>query len=251
MTAATTGAPIIGSGSYGTSVTPVAGQAVGTYRLLRSQLSDQAHAPGNPSFSSMTTPVVAAAPGTYNRSEGITDTRVAYGTAMSDFCGSCHADMHSTAGLLRHPQGVTVSGTIMNNYNSYVASGNLTGSSATSYSSVVPYEENVAMSSANFNTLKSHAVNNGSNKTGMTALSQVMCLSCHRAHASAFPEMTRWSNEGEFIVYNGLYPGTDNTGTSYSIGYNSADYALGMYSRPATQFATNQRSLCNKCHAKD
>ncbi len=251
MTAALTGAPIIGSGSYATSKTPVAGQAVGTYRLLRSALSDQSHAPGNPSYSSMTTPVVAVAPGTYNRSETFTDTRVAYGNAMSDFCGSCHPDMHSTASILRHPQGVTVSGTIMNNYNSYVASGNLTGSSATSYSSEVPYEENVAMSSATFNTLKSHAVNDGSNKTGMTALSQVMCLSCHRAHASAFPEMTRWSNEGEFIVYNSLYPGTDNTGTSYSLGYNSADYALGMYSRPVTQFATYQRSLCNKCHAKD
>ncbi len=251
MTAGASGSPIIGSGSYGTSITPVTGQAVGTYRLLRSQLSDQSHAPGQPSFASMTTPVVAVAPSTYNRSEGVTDTRVAYGTAMSDFCGSCHPDMHSTAGLLRHPQGVTVSGTIMNNYNSYVMSGNLTGTSATSYSSEVPYEENVAMSSTNFNTLKTHAVNNGSNKTGMTATSQVMCLSCHRAHASAFPEMTRWSNEGEFVVYNGLYPGTDNTGTSYSIGYNSADYALGMYSRPTSQFASYQRSLCNKCHAKD
>jgi predicted CXXCH cytochrome family protein len=251
MTAATTGAPIVGSGSYSNSITPVAGQAVGTFRLLRSQLSDQSHAPGNPSFAAMTTPVVASAPSTYNRSEGITDTRVAYGSAMSDFCGSCHPDMHGTAGILRHPQGVTVSGSIANNYNSYVASGNLSGSSATSYSSEVPFEEGLAMSSANYATLKSHAVNNGSVKTGMGASAQVMCESCHRAHATAFPEMTRWSNEGEFIVYNGLYPGTDNTGTSYSMGYNSADYALGMYSRPATQFATYQRSLCNKCHAKD
>jgi predicted CXXCH cytochrome family protein len=251
MTAAITGAPIIGSGSYATSITPAAGQAVGTYRLLRSQLSDNSHAPGNPSYTTMTTPVVAVAPSTYNRSEGVTDTRVAYGTAMSDFCGSCHPDMHSTAGILRHPQGVTVSGTIMNNYNSYVASGNLTGSSATSYSSEVPFEENLAMNVTNFGTLKSHAVSNGTVKTGMNATSQVMCVSCHRAHATAFPEMTRWSNEGEFIVYNSLYPGTDNTGTSYSLGYNSADYALGMYGRPVTQFATYQRSLCNKCHAKD
>ncbi len=251
MTAATTGAPIIGSGSYATSATPAAGQAVGTYRLLRNEFSDQSHAPGNPSFASMTTPVVAIAPGTYNRSEGVTDTRVAYGTAMSDFCGSCHPDMHSTAGLLRHPQGVTVSGTIMNNYNSYVASGNLTGSSATSYNSQVPFEENLAMSAANYATLKSHAVNNGSVKTGMNATSQVMCLSCHRAHATAFPEMTRWSNEGEFIVYNGLYPGTDNNGTSYSLGYSAVEYQNGMYGRPTSQFATYQRSLCNKCHAKD
>jgi predicted CXXCH cytochrome family protein len=251
LTAATTGAPIVGSGSYNNGITPAAGQAIGTFRLLRSQLSDQTKAPGNPSFASMTTPVVAVAPSTYNRSEGVTQTRVAYGSAMSEFCGSCHADMHSTAGLLRHPQGVTVSGAIMNNYNNYVASGNLTGSAATSYSSIVPYEENLAMSTANLTALRGHAVINGSQQSGMNATSQVMCLSCHRAHASAFPEMTRWSNEGEFIVYNGLYPGTDNTGTSYSMGYNSADYQLGMYGRPATQFATYQRSLCNKCHAKD
>jgi predicted CXXCH cytochrome family protein len=250
MTAATTGAPIIGSGSYATSATPAAGEAIGTYRLLRSQLSDQGHAPGSPSYAAMTTPVVAAAPGSYNRSEGVTQTRVAYGTAMSDYCGSCHPNMHTgTAGLLRHPQGVTVSGTIVANYNSYVKSGDLTGTSANSYNSIVPFEEGVDISG--LSQLRTHAVTNDSQLSGMGATATVMCLSCHRAHASAFPEMTRWSNEGEFIVYNSLYPGTDNAGASYSMGYDSADYQLGMYGRPATQFATYQRSLCNKCHAKD
>jgi len=251
MTRSRDSGPIIGSGSYATSVTPAAGQGVGTYRLLRSQLADNSHSQGNPDFSTMTSPVVAIAPGTYNRSEAFTQTRVAYGNYMSDFCGSCHPDMHSTAGILRHPQGVTASGTVQNNYNTYVKSGTFNGTVASAYLSLVPFEEGLAMSSANYATLKGHAKTDDSQLGGMNGTSQVMCLSCHRAHATAFPEMTRWSNEGEFIVYNSLYPGVDNTGTSYSVGYTAAEYKQGMYQKSEASLASYQRSLCNKCHAKD
>jgi hypothetical protein len=30
-----------------------------------------------------------------------------------------------------------------------------------------------------------------------------------------------------------------------------ADWSAAYYDRPSTQFATYQRVLCNKCHAKD
>jgi hypothetical protein len=251
MTASRDSGPIIGSGSYNNSKAPAAGEAVGIYRLLRSQLSDNSHAQGNPDYSSMTSPVVAIAPSTYNRSEGLTQTRVAYGNYMSDFCGSCHPDMHSTTGILRHPQGSVIGGAVQNNYNTYVKSGNFGGAVNNAYLSLVPFEEGLAMSAANYATLKSHAKTDDTYLQGMGGSPNVMCLSCHRAHASAFPEMTRWSNEGEFIVYNSLYPGVDNTGTSYSNGYTAAEYKQGMYQKPETAFATYQRSLCNKCHAKD
>jgi predicted CXXCH cytochrome family protein len=248
-TFATTGAPIIGSGSYGTSAVPAAGQAVGTYRLLRSSLSDQSHAAGNPTFSN--TPVVAFAPSTYNRTEATTMTRVEYNSQMSAYCGSCHTDMHSTAGILRHPAGSGLTGGTLNNYNLYVKSGDLGGSSANSYNSLVPFEQGLAVTPANLATLQSNAVNNDTKLTGPEATGQVMCLSCHRAHATAWPKMTRWNNENEYMIKNGVYPGTDSTVSDIARGRTIAETMAGYYNKPIGQFASFQRVLCNKCHAKD
>ena len=248
LTFANTGAPIIGSGSYQSSPEPSNGYAVGVYRLLRSSFSTD-----NPAGVSFPAPPLAITNSSYNRSEFYNQTRTAYSTGMSEYCSACHPDMHSTAGILRHPTAQTVSGTLMGQYNTYVKSGDLTGSSATAYLSLVPFEEGLALSSANLATLKSHAVTNGSQLGGMTATSQVMCLSCHRAHASGFPEMTRWNNEGEFMVYNGFYPGTDTTPAVPQVarGRTGAETAASYYNKPVTSFATYQRVLCNKCHAKD
>jgi hypothetical protein len=65
--------------------------------------------------------------------------------------------------------------------------------------------------------------------------------------------MLRWQMEGEFIVYNSLYPGTDTTPSvpQFARGRLGAETQAAYYDRPATQFATYQRVLCNKCHAKD
>lgn len=71
-----------------------------------------------------------------------------------------------------------------------------------------------------------------------------MCLSCHRAHASAFPDMLRWYNESEFLVSNSAYGIVSN-------GRTTTEAVASYYDRPVTQFATYQRVLCNKCHAKD
>jgi predicted CXXCH cytochrome family protein len=246
-----TSGAIYTSGSYGSVPTVLNGEnlSTGVYRLLRTNLDPAVTGSAGASFPA--TPPVAVAPSTYNRSEYFSQTRVAYGSGMSGFCGSCHPDMHSTAGLLRHPQDQTVSGTILANYNSYVMSGNMTGTSTTAYLSLVPYEEGVAYSTANVTTLKSHAQTNNSNLTGMGATATVMCLSCHRAHASGFPEMTRWSNEGEFIVSNGLYPGTDNAASGSANGRSQAETQAGYYNYNVSKFSSYQRSLCNKCHAKD
>jgi predicted CXXCH cytochrome family protein len=248
------GGPIIASGSYGTSVVPAAGQTVGGYRLLRSNLSDNTiGAAVGSNFAN--SPVVAFAPSTYNKSEFYTQTRVSYNSQMSDYCGSCHPDMHSSAGILRHPVGQNLGGGIIGNYNTYVKSGDLSGASASSYLSLVPFEENLAVNPANLATLQASATN-AATSAGPGATAQVMCVSCHRAHASGFVEMARWNNEGEFMVIEGAYPGTDATVTAaraaqFARGKTVVETAASYYNKPVTAFATYQRVLCNKCHAKD
>jgi hypothetical protein len=71
-------------------------------------------------------------------------TRVAYGTGFSEWCANCHPGFLSGggAGAKIHPAGGTVklSHNVIANYNAYVASGNLTGSISTSFTSMVPIE---------------------------------------------------------------------------------------------------------------
>jgi predicted CXXCH cytochrome family protein len=131
----------------------------------------------------------------------------------------------------------------------------MNGTAATAYMSLVPFEQNLAVNPANIVTLQAAAVN-AATSAGPSATAQVMCLSCHRAHATAFPEMTRWNNEGEFMVLGGSYPGTDATVTdarnvAFARGKTVAETAAGYVNKPVTAFATYQRVLCNKCHAKD
>ncbi|MEK6744817.1 MAG: cytochrome c3 family protein [Nitrospirota bacterium] len=241
------GGPIIASGSYASSPIPPVGEAVGTYRLLRGSMNDR-----NPGNTNYATPALAFAPDSYNRSESYTQTRVAFGDRMSDFCGACHTNHHTT-NVKYHPQGVSIRSTVAGNYNAYIASGNMGGSSASSYLSLVPFEEGATTDIA---TLQTHAVSDNSVLAGPDAASQVMCLSCHRGHASAFPAMARWNNESELITFEHSYAGTDApnaeaSNANFARGRLVAEMAAGYYNKPATDFATFQRSLCNKCHAKD
>jgi predicted CXXCH cytochrome family protein len=135
-------------------------------------------------------------------------------------------------------------------YNAYVKSGDMSGAAATSFTSLVPFAEN----SADRVTLASHAGNTNAYLNGPGTSDQVTCFTCHRAHASAFPNALRWNGEYEMLTINGQYPGTNSTPTPNvraSRGRVIADYQAGYYDRPATVFATYQRSLCNKCHAND
>ena len=241
-TAATLGGtaePIIGSGSTG--AIPAAGLAVGTYRLLRG-LGD---ATQSATFAGV---AVAVAPSTYNQSEAVNQVRVAYGhdagNTWGNWCGSCHPDMHSAGGNYVHPVDEALSqGNVNNIYNAYVASGNLSGTAATSFLSLVPFAENTGAIA----TLASHASNSGAYLNGPASSDRVTCLSCHRAHASGFDHMLRWNMGNEFMVFNGSYIGSAGVAQGRTVGEMTAAY----YDRPATQFATYQRVLCNKCHAQD
>jgi hypothetical protein len=250
---ATTGAPIIGSGSYG--AVPGAGEAVGIYRLL-----------GSPAYDAMddifTTFPIAIAPSSYNRSEATTQTRVAYGATgtntWGNWCASCHPGMHSSGNYV-HPVDQSLGSEIATGYSNYVKSGdlsgNFTGSSENQgpFLSLAPFAENTG----DFALLASHANSDGSYLNGPGTSDKVVCLSCHRAHASGFLHGLRFDIGYEFMVKGGDYIGSDNpaiTGSRAPLqhrGRTIAEWQAAYYDRPATVFATYQRVLCNKCHAKD
>jgi hypothetical protein len=132
------------------------------------------------------------------------------------------------------------------NYNAYVKSGDLTGTVANSYTSLVPFEEGTSDRAL----LATHAKNDGSYTVGADTNSTVTCISCHRAHASAWDSAGRWNLRATFITEGGVYPAGGPASTE-SQGRTQAEWQAGMYDRLPTAFATYQRSLCNKCHAKD
>ena len=245
-----TAQPIIGSGSYDNSPEPGTGEAVGVYRILRG-LGD------NTQGVTFTGVAIAVAPATYNRTEAATQTRVAYGASgvsntWGNWCATCHEGMHSANGYV-HPVDESLGSFVAANYNAYVMSGALNGSASTSYSSLVPFAEGTG----DIATLKLHAKNNDSYLNGPSTSDKVMCLSCHRAHASGMMYGLRFDIEYEFMTKGGMYIGSDNplvTGgraANQHRGRTIAEWQAAYYDRPATQFASYQRVLCNKCHAKD
>ena len=242
----TTGKPIRGSGSYNTSADPDADLSVGVYRILGGPgyQTDGVTFPGAPD---------AVAPSTYNQTEATNQVKVAYGrstgnghASWSQWCGSCHGDMHYDNGSnYVHPTDSPIGGSIFANYNSYVKSGDLTGTQATSFTSLVP----VIYNTADYTVLKGKAGNASPSYAGPDSGSdRVDCLSCHRAHASGWEFGLRWNVEYEFLTepdgtyYNGSYGGRGRT---------EAEVEDSYYDRPATVFAKSQRSLCNKCHVQD
>lgn len=243
--------PIIASGSYGQ--TPIAGEAVGAYRLL----GGAGYVPkAFPSVSFANNPPVAVAPGTYNKTEtglvgASNQVRVAYGAGMSEWCANCHSGIHLTAAYtsgtsgLRHPAGNNAAlGAIADNYNAYISSGNLTGGQSTSFLSLVPFEEQTTVIA---DLLALASTSAGAPVAGPSATSTVSCVSCHRAHASGWSSMIRYDISDALI--------TDELGAfeirGDTAGATTAQIQAAYYGRTNTDFAPAQRILCNKCHAKD
>jgi hypothetical protein len=239
------GLPIVASGSFPDSPDPSSTATVGTYRLLAGKGYQPKSLPGVPVFTA--DPPAAVAPRSSNRPETSSDTRVAYGSGMSEWCRNCHP---RTSGDYTHPAGndAVLPPDMVGNYNSYISSGNLAGRSDTAYTSLVPFE----LRTKDYSVLKRVANIDNSVRTGPTGGANVMCLSCHRAHASGWDGAMRWNMASDFIVHNGLYPGTDNSVPAiYSQGRLSAETQKAYYDRSAAKFGTFQRSLCNRCHVKD
>ncbi|MFB3885115.1 MAG: cytochrome C [Thermodesulfobacteriota bacterium] len=249
-----TGAPIKASGSYnGTGNEPTATEAVGVYRLL----AGGGYTKGPVTFNGVP---AAKAPSNYNQGEATNQVRIAYGTmatnghvAWGTWCSTCHTDMHSSTGYV-HPTDENLGSTIAGLYNAYVKSGDMTGAQATSFTSLVPFATG---NGADYAALALLAGNGNPTYAGPSSTDQVTCLSCHRAHASGNLHALRYDNGYEFTTINGQYVAIDNpsvTGSRAALqrrGRTIADWQATYYDRPATVFATYQRVLCNKCHAKD
>ncbi len=242
-TIATSGNPIVSSGSYGDL--PTATEAVGSYRLLAGK-GYRTKSYDNPF---QYDPPLTVAPRNYNRPETYTDTRVAYGKGTTEWCANCHEQIltnGNAAGHI-HPAGVELGDTVAGMYNRYLKTGDLNGSRLNAFTSLVPYQSSDTTGIAQLAQLTVSTAGPGPSD-------KVTCLSCHRAHASAWNAGMRWNTKGEFITVAGGYPGIDmpeklafrNAG-----GKTEVEYKKALYDRDVSRFATYQRSLCNKCHGKD
>jgi hypothetical protein len=248
----TSGAPIAASGSYGDGTSfqqPSSTLAIGVYRMLGGIGYVPKSLQSVPPFNA--NPPVALAPSVYNQSEKTYDVRVAYGTGMSEWCLNCHGTIHAVGSTgLVHPASSTAKlGISASFYNAYVKSGDLTNTSMTSYTSLVPYEEGTL----DRNVLASHARSDGSALSGpTTGMENVMCLSCHRAHASGWDRASRWNTRSDLLTVGGQWPGIETSApATVSQGRTSAETRAAMYDRNPEAYAPAQRGLCNKCHVKD
>ena len=105
---------------------------------------------------------------------------------------------------------------------------------------------------------------------GVDGSSQVMCLSCHRAHASAFPNALRWDMTEAFIAegwttmagditdpVTGAVTASANLPTAAAKEYykHGVEVDVAVFDAAGTPFTNGyghyQRSLCNKCHVQD
>ncbi len=249
-------APVMGSGSYGN--TAPSGTILGNYRLL----ADTYYAPGDPTvydpapsgiagypqaFTYIANAPIAVAPNvghsaaSMHEVEGLGTTGIEhtdYGSGVAEWCGNCHQGFvnnaaDGTSTTHRHPAGdtATLGATIAGFYNEYVSTGNIHGTSANAYLPLVPFERGAGATLSASSTAGPDGVK-----------SAVMCLSCHRAHATAFDEMTRWDTSADFISASSALIATAKPWAA-NAPYYGWDIVANM--------GSYQRSLCNKCHIQD
>ena len=227
--------PVGTSGSY--SAAAPAGTIKGNYRILGDSMYEAGHNINDGYAFTNNAPIAL--------SDGSSGAKVRYGSGMSEWCANCHTDYLVTdpdSMMGKHPTSVLLSKDGYNaNYNSYVATGNFTGTQATSWDGLVPFETG----STDQATLVTAGV--GSTAGPSTGAEEVMCLSCHRSHASAFNNMGRWDFETEFLAKSAAL----NTAAINFPATGKAYYAEGAAVDVVTKYGVGQRSLCNKCHVQD
>ena len=142
----------------------------------------------------------------------------AYKGGMSQWCANCHGSYHD-GGLsaFEHPSDVITDTDIITRYNVYEGDANPTGgTAATSYLAAVPFEDPGPSTTT-------------SSTQGPSTTSSVMCLTCHRAHASSAPYAGRWDFNVSLLNQDGV--------------------VSGSYPIPDPYDSPTQGSLCAKCHA--
>lgn len=245
----TTGAPIVESGSYPVGAQLPANEALGVYRFLGGAGYSPKSIAGAHTFGQKAP--VAIAPSSYNRSEETSQTVVAYGSNMSEWCSNCHQELLENSYVSgeaghTHPAANSekLDSFIVSTYNSYIASGNPTGAKGFGgYNTLVPFEVGFDI---NGRTAAETLAGNGVAGPAAAATANVSCLSCHRAHASGFNSMLRYDPTTFMTV-------EDTAGNTVYAADTNANAMLtkAYYGRPASSFIAYQRAACNKCHGKD
>jgi hypothetical protein len=147
----------------------------------------------------------------------------AYNSGMSAWCGNCHTNFDEIGTTHKHVAGETIGAGIAMAYNLYNGSDDLTGgAAATAYWPEVPFED------------ADDTTYTPSSTQGPTGSSVVMCLTCHRSHATSAASAGRWD---------------------FNVTFNEEDGdAWGTFelAQRISNLSTNaNRSLCNKCHVQD
>jgi len=157
--------------------------------------------------------------------EGNTNHNV-YQDNYAQWCATCHPDVHDVSSQI-HPTDFPMNGNIRDIYNAYTGSVDCIGMPAPcgdglqdagdSYLAQVPFED----------TTRTLTTDNSGPISG-SAL--VTCVTCHRAHGSSAADGGRWDFDITALEEDGVISTTAPMPNPYGAG---------------------QRSLCNKCHAKD
>jgi hypothetical protein len=140
----------------------------------------------------------------------------AYLSGMSSWCANCHGNYHALTGMggFEHETDHNLSQGTAAQYNRYDGPNDAVGANpANSYIAAVPFEDSA-------NTTISTA--------GPTGNSRIMCLSCHRAHASSAPHAGRWDFNVSLLNEDGL--------------------VSGSHPIPSPYIDPDQGQLCIKCH---
>lgn len=217
-------APISVSGSYG-AADPTDGSIHGNYRLL----GDSAYETPDEYEFDNDAPVA--------RANSYTSTDGDYGSGMSLWCANCH-DYSGVAA--KHVSGAAALLTNAANYNSYVKTGDFTGLKATAYDALVPFERGVTDGS----------LLDPDSTIGPDTNDNVMCITCHRAHATAHENATRWDMSVELIEESASLVSSGSNALTDTEKANSY-YKDGSTVDMVAVYGEYQRSLCNKCHAQD
>lgn len=144
-----------------------------------------------------------------------------YISGMSEWCTNCHSGYVTKKGM-SHPTGhMAALGEKAKVYNSYKTGRDASTGEAVTFDFLVPIESGKIDSADNDEA---------------TAFSNVMCLTCHRAHASAFPAIGRWDFKIDLL--------SNSPVLSTPEGIN-AYYGQSIVSR----YGKQRKSLCFKCHA--
>lgn len=218
------------SGSYDEE--PAPGTTSGNYRLLGGVGYNGGVPSGGFSFE-YTAPVAVADPDDWSE----TDTHhTAYGSGMSEWCANCHWSYLVSDNKHVSGNDAKLSPDIIANYNLYVRTGNINGIRSLAYLALVPFEMGTSD--------KSQLDPSGTSGPDWDGRANVMCLTCHRAHASAFDNIGRWDFQATFIA---------DSHPRYGDGGVTGDDVLNSYyGRSMTAgFGSYQRQLCNKCHVQD